>query len=268
VLSFLTTPFLTAARPLRTASRPVTTAVRSATDRGAQRVAGSRARTSPRRTKRQARTLQLVGGLVTVGVGVALLIQADLGVASWDVLHVALARRSGASVGTVALLVGLLAFGLAALLRERPRPGSLVPLLLVAPTIDVALRTIPAPATAAGQVAMLATGLVVLAAGIGAYVTSDHGAGPGDLVFLALAKRGLSLGTARLLVDGAAVAVGWALGGPVGIGTVLVTACLGPLVATTIRVFDLAPARATVGRLDREFDRAQALELHHELEGV
>jgi uncharacterized membrane protein YczE len=255
VLSFFTTSFTTAVRPLRTATTPL-------------RTAGSRARTSPHRDRRQARTLQLVAGLTAVGVGVALLIRADLGVASWDVLHVALAGRTGASVGTVSVVVALAATGLAVLLGERPRPGTLVPVVVVAPTIDLALGVLSTPQTLGGQTAMLTAGMAALAVGVGAYVASDHGAGPGDLVFLGVARHGIPVGLARVLVDGTAVLVGWSLGGPVGIGTVLLTIGLGPAIATAIRWFDLVPAREEVGRRDRAFHHAVGLELHRELEGV
>lgn len=253
MLSIFTTSFATAVRPLRTAS---------------QRAATSRARTSPRRTRRDTRTAQLLVGLVAVGTGVALVISAGLGVASWDVLHVALSDRTGGSVGTVAVIVGIGALGLAALLGERPRVGTVVPLLIIAPTIDAVLGAVATPAAFVGQLAMLVGGMVLMAVGVGAYVASDHGAGPGDLVFLGLAKRGMSVGTARLTVDGTAVAVGGALGGPIGIGTVVVTVGLAPLIAVAIRVFDLEPSRAEVGRRDRAFHHAQGLELRRELEGV
>jgi uncharacterized membrane protein YczE len=211
--------------------------------------------------------VQLVVGLLAVGLGVALLIRADLGVASWDVLHVALADLSGASVGTVSLGVGVGAVGLAALLGERPRVGTLVPIALVAPTIDLALGAVATPATLVARAGMLVAGMALLAVGVGAYVASDHGAGPADLVFLGVARHGLSLGTARFAIDGTLVALGWALGGPVGIGTVVVTVGLAPMIALAMRVFDLTPSRAELGRLDREFVQLQALELHHELEG-
>lgn len=248
MLSSFTTSFAVVARPVRSAT--------------------VRARTSPRRSRRQARTVQLVTGLIAVGTGVALLIRAELGVASWDVLHVGLAERTGASVGTVAMVVSIGAAGLALLLRERPRLGTLVPVLVIAPTIDLVLGLVSTPGGFAGQLAMLMAGTLLMAVGVGAYVTSDHGAGPGDLVFLGVARLGLPVGAARFLVDGVAVSAGWLLGGPVGIGTVVVTLGLGPLIGATIRLFDLAPSRDEVGRRDREFHRGVALELHRELEGV
>jgi uncharacterized membrane protein YczE len=248
VLSFFATSFAHAARPVR--HRAV------------------RVRLSPHRTRRQARTAQLLAGLVAVGTGVGLLIRADLGVASWDVLHVALATRTGLSVGTASLAVSVLAVALAALLGERPRLGSLVPVVVVAPTIDLVLRLVETPADPAGRSTMLVAGVLALAAGVGAYVASDHGAGPGDLVFLGVVGRGVPIGLARFVVDGTVAAFGWWLGGPVGLGTLVITGCLGPLVAATIHLFDLAPARGEVATRDRAFHREVALELHRELEGV
>jgi uncharacterized membrane protein YczE len=273
VLSYLTSSLAVAVKPaavpVRAAGRAARAAGRPARTAAAPvRDAARHVRHTPTRETRHARTSQLLTGLGLVGVGVGLLVRADLGVASWDVLHVGVASASGMSVGTIAMLVGVAAAVLAAMLGERPRPGSLIPLLVVGPVIDLTMRLVSLPTTAAGQLAMLLTGMVLLAVGVGAYVTSDHGAGPGDLVFLAVARRGLPVWAARLLVDGGAVTAGWLLGGPVGIGTVLVTAGLGPLVAASIRVFDLAPARAEIGRRDLEFSRARCLELHDELEGV
>jgi uncharacterized membrane protein YczE len=273
VLSLFSTSFVTAVRPLRAASTDVadrarTSRAATATSTATERARTSRARTSPRRDQRHARSLQLAVGLLAVGTGVGLLIRAELGVASWDVLHVALSDRTGLTVGTVSMAVAVAATGFAALLGERPRPGTLVPVVVIAPTIDLVLDVVSTPTTLGGQTAMLTAGMLVLAAGVGAYIASDHGAGPGDLVFLGIARHGVPRGAARVLVDGTAVLVGWSLGGPVGIGTVLLTVGLGPAIASSIRLFDLAPARAEVGRRDRAFHHAVGLELHRELEGV
>lgn len=258
MLSTFTTTFATVLTPVTARTRDAA---------GRARAGAARLRHAPARDRRPARTVQLLCGLLLVGTGVALVITADLGVASWDVLHVGLAERTGASVGTVAAVVAVAATGLAALLGERPRLGTLVPVAVIAPTIDLVLAAVTVPTDPAGQVALLAAGMVLMATGVGAYVTSDHGAGPGDLVFLAVANRGVPVGAARFLVDGTLVTVGWWVGGPVGIGTVLLTAGLGPLVATAIRLFDLAPARAEIDRRDRAYARRLSCRLHRELAG-
>ncbi|MTV24033.1 hypothetical protein FTX61_01145 [Nitriliruptoraceae bacterium ZYF776] len=231
MLSFFTTSFAIAVAP-----------------DGRLRTAPARVRRSPRRDTRPARSLQLLLGLVAVGVGVGLVIRAELGVASWDVLHVGLSGRTGWSVGTVAIVVGVGAALLAWLLGERPRWGSLVPLAVVSPSIDGTLALVPSAAGTTNAYALLVAGTLALAVGVGAYVASDHGAGPGDLVFLGVARHGVPLWAARMLVDGTAVAVGWLVGGPIGVGTVLLTVALGPMIAHAIRFFDLVPAREEAAR--------------------
>jgi uncharacterized membrane protein YczE len=232
---------------------------------GRLRSAPDRLRHHPRRDARPARTLQFLAGLVAVGAGVGMLIRADLGVASWDVLHVGLSGHVGLSVGTVAILVGVLATALACALGERPRVGSLVPLAVVGPAIDVTMLTLSPATDPLAQAILLTGGVALMALGVGAYVASDHGAGPSDLVFLGLARRGLPVWAARLTVDGTAVLTGWAIGGPVGLGTVVATLALGPLVGLSIRWFDLVPARAAIHQRERDFGRALGDELQWEM---
>lgn len=230
MLSFFTTAFAYRPRPVHTL-----------------RAGADRARRSPRRAARPARVVQLLAGLMAVATGVSLVIRAELGVASWDILNVALAARTGASIAVVAALVGVAAAGLAWLLGRRPTWGTLLPLAIVTPALELALRLVVTPATLPGQVAMLTAGMVVLAIGVGAYVGADHGAGPADLVFLALAGRGLPVWAAKLTIDGVVGGIGFALGGPVGVGTLAITAGMGPLIGLAIVAFDLAPARSAVG---------------------
>jgi uncharacterized membrane protein YczE len=250
MLSFFTTSFAVFVRP----TRPV----RELTDR---------VRRSRHRLSGRARTAQLLLGLLFVGTGIGMVLQAGLGVASWDVLNVALSQRFGLPLGVVAVMVGLLAGGAAIGLGARPSPRSLVPLPVVSPVLELAVRTVPTPGTLIGQFALLLSGMIVLAVGVGGYIGSENGAGPADLLFLSLAEKGLPVWAARVSLDGTVVLTGWLLGGPVGIGTILVTAGIGPMIALTLRWFDLFLAHETVARRDAHIGRVWGLELHDELEG-
>lgn len=227
MLSFFTTSFAIFVKP----ARPVLEL-------------SGRARRSHRRTSRWSRLLQLAVGLVTVGIGIGLVLQAGLGVASWDVLNVAIAGRLGVPLGVVAIVVGLLAGTLAVVLGARPRFRAIVPLLVVSPVLEATIRTVVTPGSLTGRFSMLLAGMAVLAVGVGAYIGSENGAGPADMLFLQLAERGLPIWAAKVTVDGVVVLAGWLLGGPIGIGTVIVTAGMGPLIARTMRWFDLVDAHA------------------------
>ncbi|MEX1177309.1 MAG: hypothetical protein WEB09_02500 [Nitriliruptor sp.] len=231
MLSFFTTSFASFAGPVR----PVVDLP-------------GRLHRSARRTSRHMRVVQLLVGLLGVGVGVALIVEAGLGVASWDLLNVALAARFDLPLGLVAIVVGFGAGGLAVLLGARVRASSLVPLFVVAPVLQAGVALVDTPAGFGGQLTMLVAGMAVLALGVGAYVGSENGAGPADMLFLRLAERGLPIWVARVAVDGVVVTAGWLLGGPLGVGTVIVTVCLGPMVAVTMRWFTLDAARSSVVR--------------------
>lgn len=170
------------------------------------------------------------------------MIRAGLGVASWDVLHVGLSELTGWTIGVAAYAVGAIALVLGRLLGQRPRLGTIVPLLLVGPVLDLTTRVVPAPTSALAAWVTLLVGIATLATGVGAYIASDHGVGPSDMIFVGIAERGIPLWAARLGVDGLAVAGGWLLGGPIGLGTIAITLLLGPLTQTAVRVFDLLPA--------------------------
>jgi len=227
MLSYFTTSFAVFLRPVR----PV-------------RNVATRVRTSPRRTTTTARQIQLFAGLIAVGVGVGLILQAGLGSAAWDVLNLALMQRFGAPIGLIALIVGFAAGGLAVAFGARASWRSLIPVLVASPLLDVTVRVVPTPATLSGQVSLLLFGMIVLALGVGAYIQSGNGAGPSDLLFLQLTKTRLPVWAARVVLDGSVLLLGFTLGGPVGIGTLIVTAGMGPLVAISITWFDLSAAYA------------------------
>ena len=226
-----------------------------------------RVRRSRRRLSGRARTAQLFLGLLFVGTGIGMILRAGLGVASWDVLNVALSERFGVPLGVVAVLVGLAAGATAVALGARPRVRSLVPLFVVSPMLELAVHVITTPATLVGQFALLLSGMVLLAVGVGAYIGSENGAGPADLLFLSLAAKGLPVWAARAGLDGTVVLAGWLLGGPVGVGTIIVTAGIGPMIVLTLRWFDLLYAHESEARHDAQVDHLWGLELHDELEG-
>jgi uncharacterized membrane protein YczE len=250
MLSFFTTSFAVFIRP----TQPV-------------RELSSRVRRSRHRLSVRARVTQLFIGLLCVGSGIGMILQAGLGVASWDVLNVALSQRFGVPLGVVAVAVGLGAGAIATALGARPSVRTLIPLFVVSPVLELAVRTVTTPATLVGQFGLLLSGMVVLSLGVGAYIGSENGAGPADLLFLSLAERGLPVWAARVSLDGTVVLAGWLLGGPVGVGTVLVTAGIGPMIALTLRWFDLLHAHETVTRRNQQIDHAWGLELHDEMEG-
>jgi uncharacterized membrane protein YczE len=172
---------------------------------------------------------RLLAGIVVLGFGVALIIQARLGVSPYDVLHQGLADITGLSFGVVVVLLGLLILVAWIPLGQRFGIGTLINTLTVGFVVDAGLQGIGAPEELALRWPMLLGGIVVTALGIGLYIGAGLGPGPRDGLMTGISAKGYPLWAVRTLLELAALAIGWALGGNVGVGTVLFAFGIGPL---------------------------------------
>ena len=195
---------------------------------------------SPEQVRR--RLPRLIGALAMLGFAVALTIRADLGLAPWDVFHQGISRRTGLSIGMVGILVGLVVLLAWIPLRERIGIGTVLNVLLLGISIDVTLALLPETTNAGLRWAELAAGTFLIGPGIALYLSTELGPGPRDGVMTALVKRGMSLRVIRTAMEVAVLVAGYALGGTVGVGTVLIALTLGPNIHLFTDRFRLEPA--------------------------
>jgi uncharacterized membrane protein YczE len=181
------------------------------------------------RPPRARRLTQLFAGLVLYGFSDALMLLAGLGVDPWDVFHQGLSRHFGLGVGTWAIIVGAVVLALWIPLRQRPGFGTLSNVLVVGSVIDLCLATMPAPHGLALRVVVLLAGVFLNGVATGAYIGAGLGPGPRDGLMTGLAARGHSIRVVRTLLEVTVLASGWALGGTVGVGTVVYALSIGPL---------------------------------------
>lgn len=182
------------------------------------------------RTHRGRRFAQLLLGLTLFGAALALLVRSELGLGPWDVFHQGISRRTGLSIGTVNILVGVVVVLGWIPLRQRLGVGTVLNTLLVGATLDLTLMLVdPLDGTPSRWVA-LALGILLSAAGVALYIGAGLGTGPRDGLMTGYAERsGLSIRTVRTTMEVAVLVLGWLLGGDVGVGTVLFAGAIGPL---------------------------------------
>lgn len=195
-------------------------------------------------SRRPTRVLLLLGGLVLYGVSDGLLVQAGLGLDPWDVLHQGLSRSVGLQVGTWSIVVGALVLLGWVPLRQRPGLGTVCNVVVIGLVINATLAVAPALHAVPVQVAVLLVAVVLNGIATGAYIGAGLGPGPRDGLSTGTAARGHSLRVVRTGVELGVLAVGWSLGGTVGIGTVVYALAIGPLTHLTI------PALRLRGRAD------------------
>jgi uncharacterized membrane protein YczE len=189
------------------------------------------------------RLSQLYGGLTLYGASSALLVRSGLGLEPWNVLHEGLAERTGLSIGVVLTLVGASVLLLWIPLRQRPGLGTISNVLVIGVALDATLALVPDARTLVVRVPLLVAGIVLHGVATGMYIAARFGAGPRDGLMTGLHQRtGVSIRLVRTAIEIAVVATGFALGGTVGIGTVLYALSIGPLAQLFLRVFAVPSA--------------------------
>lgn len=190
--------------------------------------------------QRARRLLQLLVGLVLYGTAAALLVRSELGTNPWDVLHQGISRQTGATMGTVSIVVGALVLLLWIPLRERPGVGTVANVVLVGLSLDAVLAVFPeVPADAwAARIGLMVGGIVLLGAATGLYITARLGPGPRDGLMTGLHRRtGRSVRLVRTGIEVLVLVAGFALGGTVGIGTAVFALTIGPVAQFFLRLF-------------------------------
>ena len=182
-----------------------------------------------RRRRLAGRLARLYLGLAGFGVSLALMVRARLGLGPWDVLHQGIAHHLGVQLGWVTIGVSGLVLVAWIPLRQRPGLGTVSNAVIVGLVVNGALDLLPAPGPLACRVAWLAGGIGLNGLATACYIGAGLGPGPRDGLMTGLAARGNSLGAVRTLIELTVLAIGFALGGTAGIGTVAYALCIGPL---------------------------------------
>ena len=190
--------------------------------------------TVPPRAELRRRVPRLLPGLVACGVGLALMVLADLGLGPWEALHQGLSERTGVPIGTVGILVGFAVLAAWVPLRQRLGVGTLCNVVLIGLVIDAVLAVAPEPESLGVRAACLVAGIVAMGVGSGLYIGAGLGPGPRDGLMTGIAARGHSLRLVRTLIELTALVAGWALGGTVGVGTLAFAFGIGPLVQAAL----------------------------------
>ena len=197
------------------------------------------------------RLIILLIGLTIAHLGVTLFLLANLGADPFNVLiqglHL-LASKTGLSVthGTVHMAVCLLIIGVLLVVdRTYVKAGTVVCMFFGGPIIDffswilkgLAINQAALPV----KLVVLVLGCVILAFGMTIVIRSKAGTGPNDLVAVVISdKSKVRFGIVRILVDIAFVLSGFALGGTIGIGTVICAFLVGPVADVCMPFSDAA----------------------------
>lgn len=193
------------------------------------------------------RLARLLTGLVLYGTGLALMVRAGVGLSPWDVLAQGVSLRSGLPFGLVTNLIGAVVLIAWIPLRQLPGPGTLLNVLLVGTTADVALGVIPEAVGVGAEVVWFVAGLTAVAVATGLYLGARLGPGPRDGLMTGLVARfGWPVWVVRTAMEVSVVILGAALGGDVGAGTLVFALLVGPMVQPMLAMLTVRPEMTRV----------------------
>lgn len=176
--------------------------------------------------------IQIITGYLILTLGVSLIILSNLGAGAWDTVYVGLFNQFGLTIGTWSFLVtASLIFFNALLTWEKPQFKSFIGTILASLGIDFWMEIVFNSFTVTQfpyQIFAFFTGIILLGFGVSIYIRPQLFSGPIDGLMIATAKRlNISIKSARIINEFLALGLGLLLGGPVGLGTLIVAIFLG-----------------------------------------
>lgn len=176
-------------------------------------------------------------GLAIFGLGDSLLVQGDVGNAPWTVFSQGLTYKTGLSIGWATFVISIFVLLIWIPLNEKPGFGTLANIVLIATFIEIGTHIFPKQDSFLSGVAFSLTGIALVGLGSALYITCGLGPGPRDGAMTGLHyKTGVRVGRVRMAIEIVVLAIGWFMGGTVGVGTALFALLIGQSVAISLGI--------------------------------
>ncbi|MCH1525725.1 MAG: hypothetical protein L7S06_05045 [Candidatus Actinomarina sp.] len=183
--------------------------------------------------------LQVLLGTTLIGTGVALNFSSKLGLGPWGVFHEGISLNTTLSFGSAIIATGVFVTFLWIPLKQRPGIATFVDIFWIGTVADLVIGLDLDPESLLLKWIFVFIGIICIGSGTAIYVGADMGSGPRDGVMVGLESKGLKIGMARNIIEVTALALGWLLGGTVGLSSVVIAISIGPVVQIVIPYFDL-----------------------------
>ena len=176
-------------------------------------------------------------GLAIFGLGDSLLIQGNIGNAPWTVFAEGVSNKSGWSIGFSTFVISIFVLLIWIPLRERPGFGTLSNIVIIATFIQIGTSIFAQQENYFSGIAFSLVGIALVGIGSALYITCGLGPGPRDGAMTGIhGLTGIRVSRVRLGIESTVLAVGFLLGGTVGLGTLLFALLIGESVAISLGV--------------------------------
>lgn len=183
--------------------------------------------------------LQVLVGTTLIGTGVALNFSSKLGLGPWGVFHEGISLNTNLSFGSAIIATGVFVTFLWIPLKQRPGIATFVDIFWIGTVADLVIDLNLDAESLLLKWIFVFVGIICIGSGTAIYVGANMGSGPRDGVMVGLESKGLKIGMARNIIEVTALALGWLLGGTVGLSSIVIAVSIGPVVQIVIPYFDL-----------------------------
>ncbi len=166
-----------------------------------------------------------------MALGMVSILQTNLGMPPWDVFHLGLHPFIKLTYGQIIQAVGLVAILISWLLGVKPKAGTFLNMFFIGFFVDLIIATgfVPSPDNIILRLIQFIAGVMIFSYGTITYILIDRGTGPRDSLMVAFSHLSkLRMGVVRTIIEVTVTVVGFILGGPFGIGTVIFALTVGP----------------------------------------
>lgn len=178
-------------------------------------------------------------GLILYGFGLALIVEAQIGLPPWDVFAKGISIQLGTTYGVASVIVSALVLLAWIPLKVKPGIGSILNAILIGLWSDVFIPMIPKVENYFSDLGQFLFGMAIVATATGLYITSYLGSGPRDGLMIGTQKLlGWPLWQIRTMYEVLVLALGWLMGGQVREGTLIFAVCIGILMQVSLRLFN------------------------------
>jgi uncharacterized membrane protein YczE len=172
------------------------------------------------------------------GLGLAMIVEAEIGLPPWDVFAKGISIQLGVTYGTASVIVSALVLLAWIPLKVKPGIGSILNAILIGVWSDVFIPKIPIFEDYFSNLAMFLIGMVIVALATGIYITSYLGSGPRDGLMIGTQRvLGWPLWQVRTMYEVLVLVIGWLMGGQVREGTLIFAVCIGVLMQLSLRMY-------------------------------
>ena len=176
--------------------------------------------------------LMLCFGLTLFGLGESLIITAGAGMSPWTVLAEGLSISSGLSIGALTFLISLGVLLLWIPIKQMPGVGTMLNVVIIAAVIEWSLPFLPHPDQYGLQILQAIIGTIIVGFASGIYLIANLGPGPRDGLMTGFQRvTGLPIAWVRAMIEIVVVAIGFSLGGTLGLATLIFAFGIGPAVS-------------------------------------